>query len=280
MLQLCSNAVGSDSMTKMRKEDLERRRSEGRSRDFLEVLHRSMRVIEGMGAGGEALTLSDIARLTDLPRPSVKRILHTLTDLGYVAMVGRTFRLTPKIVRLATSFLGASGNSRVLQSTCEDLSSATGHSCLAGVLDDSDVLVVAYSISKRLMAPFLGVGVRFPAFCSAAGRILLGELNDDALDDFLERLDPSAQTDATILDKGRIKDAILLAREQGFSEMEDEYISGWRTVAYPLRRHDNSLLGAISLNCKKSPALTEVDFKRFSALCAETADGLRPVLVH
>lgn len=267
-------------MTRLRKDDAERRLAEGRSKDFLEVLHRSIRVIEGMGSGGQALTLSDIAKLTHLPRPSVKRILHTLDELGYVTTVGRTFRLTPKIVSLATSYLGASGNSRIVQSTCDELSDLTGQSCLAGVLEDQDVLVVAYSISKQLMAPFLGVGVRFPAFCTAAGRILLGELSDAELDDFLKRLAPSAQTEATVLDKSRIKEAILSAREQGFSEMEDEYVAGWRTIAYPVRRHDNSLFGALSLNCKKTPSLTDEEFRRFAVICADKAAALKPILVH
>lgn len=267
-------------MTRLREVDVERRKAEGRGKDFLEVLHRSISVIEGLGAGGQALTLSDIAQLVDLPRPSVRRILHTLNDLGYVTTVGRTFRLTPKILRLASSFLGSTGNSRILQAACEELSAATGQSCLAGMLDGQDVQVIAYSMPPSLMAPFLGVGTRFPAFCTAAGRILLGELDDAALDDFLDRLDPAAQTDATIVDRKRVRDAVLQARADGFSVMEDEYVVGWRTVAYPLRRHDDTLLGALSLNCKKSPSLTDEEFMRDSAFCAAKAAELKPILIH
>lgn len=267
-------------MTRLREVDSERRLAEGRGKDFLEVLQRSISVIEGLGAGGQALTLTDIAKHVDLPRPSVRRILHTLQELGYVTTVGRTFRLTPKILRLASAFLGSAGNAQVLQMACEELSAATGQSCLAGLLDGAEVQVVAYSMSPSLMAPFLGVGVRFPAFCTAAGRILLGELSDDALDDFLARLDPAAQTDATVIDKARVREAVVQARSEGFSIMEDEYVLGWRTVAYPLRRYDNSLLGSLSLNCKKSPSQTDDDFARFSAICAAKVAELKPLLIH
>lgn len=253
---------------------------EERSKDFLEALHRSIRVIEKMSSGGAALTLSDIAKLADLPRPTTKRILYTLSELGYVATVGRTFQLTPKVVRLATSFFGASGNSRLLQSACDDLSEATGQACMTCARDDADVLVVAYALSRELLAPYLGVGARFPAFCTAPGRLILAELDDAELDVFLEALEPVAQTDATVLDKERIRAGIVQAREQGFCVMEDEYIAGWWAVAYPLRRSDGSLLGALSLNCKKSSTTAHDDFRRYAHLCAEKAKALQPKLIH
>ncbi|MBB4857955.1 IclR family pca regulon transcriptional regulator [Novosphingobium chloroacetimidivorans] len=249
-----------------------------RSKDFLDALDRSIRVIEKMGSGSPALTLSDIAKMADLPRPTTKRILYTLSELGYVGNVGRNFALTPKVVRLATSFFGAGGKSRLVQVACDEISETTGQACLATVLDDTEVLVVAYAISQQLMAPYLGVGARFPAFCTAPGRLLLAQMDDNALDAFLAKLEPVAQTDATVLDKAAIRQGIVTARAQGFCVMEDEYIAGWWAVAYPLRRSDGSLFGALSLNCKKSPATTTAELGTYAKLCAERAKALEPQL--
>ena len=126
-------------MTRLRAADAQKRLQSGHGRDFLEVLARSMHVIEVLGRGQHALTLSDVARAADLPKPSVRRVLHTLCSLGYAELAGRNFKLTPKIMRLATAYLGTGGNSRVLQSACDHLSQLTGQSCLAGVLDGEDV---------------------------------------------------------------------------------------------------------------------------------------------
>ena len=43
--------------------------------DFLEALARGLRVIEAFGRDRRWLTLSDVARLVDLPRASVRRTL-------------------------------------------------------------------------------------------------------------------------------------------------------------------------------------------------------------
>ena len=62
--------------------------------DFLEALARGLRVLETFNQDRKALTLSDIARLVDLPRASVRRTLHTLVHLGYAETDDRLFRLT------------------------------------------------------------------------------------------------------------------------------------------------------------------------------------------
>ena len=63
--------------------------------EFLEALARGLRVIEAFNQDRRQLTLSDIAKLVDLPRASVRRTLHTLVQLGYAEMDDRMFRLQP-----------------------------------------------------------------------------------------------------------------------------------------------------------------------------------------
>lgn len=272
-------AQEASEVAKLRAADAEKREAAGHGRDFLEVLSRSFKVIETLGDRQQAFTISDLARATDLPKPSVRRILHTLCALGYAEADGRTFRLSPKIVRFATSFLASGGYSQVLQPACEELSRITGQSCLVGVLDDEEVLVIAYTMPQQLMARTLGVGFRFPAYCSAAGRILLAYKSERELADYLVKLKPVAHTDATITDKSVIRKEIVAARERGYVVMEDEFIMGWRTVAFPLYRHDGSVFGTLNLNCKKSPTLTDVEFSRFVKLCGRKAESLKSLLI-
>lgn len=260
-------------MPRLREEDTLRRHESGHGPNFLEALARSIRVIEAMGSGREALSLSDLARLTQLPKPSVGRILHTLCALGYAESVGRTFRLTPKVVRLATSFLGAGGNSRVLQEACDKLSAETLQSSFVAVLDGHEILTVAYAMPKQLLAPFRGVGARLPAVYTAAGRLLLSALPEQELESFLfaEEVTSLVTSEADLL---RIRAEIANARQAGFSSSDDEYIIGWRTIAYPLHRHDGQLFGALSLNCRKSAEFGPAEFDLAARACALAAQQL------
>ena len=59
------------------------------------------------------LTLSDVARLVDLPRAAVRRSLLTLAALGYVENDGRYFALSPQVLVLAQAYLSSSPVPRV-----------------------------------------------------------------------------------------------------------------------------------------------------------------------
>src|SRR4029078_9649840 len=99
-------------MARLRAEDAEKRAASGFGPDFLEAFARGLRVIGAFGRAKTHMTLSDVARPTDLPKPSVRRALYTLTCLGLAASDGRTFRLTPRIMELASAYLGSTPGSR------------------------------------------------------------------------------------------------------------------------------------------------------------------------
>ena len=180
------------------------------------------------------MTLSDVARATDLPKPSVRRALYTLTCLGLAASDGRTFRLTPRIMELASAYLGSNMVSTVVQPACERIGDRTEQSCFAAVLDGYDIVMIAHSLHGRpdVLAPT--IGLRRPAFNTAAGRAILSQLPDEALDAWLDKLEPKVMTDFTVTDKKALRAEILHVRKQGYAITAQELRRGYHAVAVPL----------------------------------------------
>src|SRR5215469_5451817 len=58
------------------------------SPDFIEAIARGLDVIRAFGPGQPVMSLAGVAAASDLPRPTARRILHTLEQLGYVRQVG------------------------------------------------------------------------------------------------------------------------------------------------------------------------------------------------
>ncbi|RYZ25077.1 MAG: hypothetical protein EOP01_10815, partial [Propionibacteriaceae bacterium] len=52
--------------------------------DFIEALARGLDVIRAFGTAGAPASLSDLAATAGLSRPTTRRILLTLAELGYV----------------------------------------------------------------------------------------------------------------------------------------------------------------------------------------------------
>src|SRR5712672_4469880 len=90
--------------------------------DFIESLDRGLRVFELFGVDRRPMTLSDLAKAADLPRATARRILFTLERAGFVASDGKLFRLTPRVLVLASAYLASNHVVSVLQPALDKLS--------------------------------------------------------------------------------------------------------------------------------------------------------------
>src|SRR5215471_4780151 len=128
-------------MGRLRQRDADRRAESGHGPEFSEALARGLNVITAFDEH-RRLTLSEVARAIDLPRATARRALYTLTHLGYVEIEGRLFRLTPKVLKLATAYLTSNLVSGVLQPACERICEKLDAFCSVAVLDGEDAVMV------------------------------------------------------------------------------------------------------------------------------------------
>ena len=266
-------------MARLRAVDAERRVARADRTDFLEALARGIAVLTAFNGERRQLTLSDVARATALPKATVRRALHTLLALGYVESEERLFRLTPKVLTLATAYLASSPAAGVVQPLCERISARIAEACSAAVLDRDEVVMIAHASPPRFIAPLPGIGFRLPAYCTALGRILLAALPEAALAAYLERLEPAAPTDRTRTDKSGLRAAVEAARRYGFSFVDQEAEPGFRSVAVPLRRYDGAVVAALNIGARIERAATETMLETYLPLLHAEAAALRPLLV-
>jgi IclR family pca regulon transcriptional regulator len=260
-------------MPALKRTAAERRLVEASGPDFLEALARGLRVLEVFNQDRRQLTLSDIAKLVDLPRASVRRTLHTLVQLGYAEMDDRLFRLMPRVLMLARAFLLSNAVADILQPAVERLSEEVNELCSAAVLDGEDIMMIAHASPKRIIPVSAQVGFRLPAVQTALGRVLLATLADRQLDDFLSQVHPKKLTKSSTVDRSELRKAILKAREDGYALVDQEVEVGFRSIAVPLRRLDGRPIAALNIgaNSERIPlkAMHGQFFPKLHALAKE-----------
>jgi IclR family transcriptional regulator, pca regulon regulatory protein len=83
------------------------------SPDFIEAIARGLDVIRAFGPGQPVMSLAGVAAASDLPRPTARRILLTLEQLGYVRAgagpSGSGYELTPRVLDLGMSYVLSRG---------------------------------------------------------------------------------------------------------------------------------------------------------------------------
>ena len=82
---------------------------EGTGPDFIEALARGLEVITAFQPRQPVMSLTDMATATGLARPTARRILLTLVELGYVRPQGGGFDLTPRVLDLGVAYVRSMG---------------------------------------------------------------------------------------------------------------------------------------------------------------------------
>lgn len=215
--------------------------------DYVQSLARGLSVIEAFGTACRPLSLTEVAARTGLTRAGARRALLTLQQLGYVALEGRTFRLLPRILKLGYAYLTSLDVWEAAQPFIEDLVARLGEQCTASVLDGDEIVCVARVQTHRLMNVNLAVGSRLPASACAMGRVLLGALDEPALDRYLAAASPPSFTPFTLTEPRALSDAVERARLNGYALVDQELEIGLRSLAVPIRDRGDRVVAAMTV---------------------------------
>ncbi|MEM9514066.1 MAG: IclR family transcriptional regulator C-terminal domain-containing protein [Actinomycetota bacterium] len=216
--------------------------------EHVQSLERGIAVIRSFSADTPRQTLADVSRATGLTRATSRRLLLTLVDLGYARTDGKTFELTPSILDLGYSFLASLGIDQIAQPFIEQLSEDVHESSSISVLDDTDIVYVARVPTKRIMNVSIGLGSRFPAYQTSMGRVLLAELDNDAIISIFERSDRDRRTPRTVTDGASLLEHIERVRADGWALLDQELELGVRSVAAPVRDAHGCAVAAINVS--------------------------------
>src|SRR3981189_1606408 len=210
--------------------------------DFIESLDRGLRVLELFGGGQQPMTLSDLAKAADLPRATARRILFTLERAGFVATDGKLFRLMPRVLVLASSYLASNHVVSVLQPALDRLSGEAQEISSMAILDGNDVVFIARASPTRIFSAGIDIGYRLPAFCTSVGRVLLSRLPDEELAAALDKMDLAPLTPFTVTDKKLLLKTVIADRAKGYSLVDREAEPAFRSISVPVRRSDGALV--------------------------------------
>src|SRR5919107_1752952 len=114
----------------------------GAGPDFVESLARGLDVLACFDADHRTMSLSEVATAAGLARPTARRLLLTLEELGFVRSSGGVFELTPKVLTLGMAYVGALGLWDIARPHMEALVARTGESSSMAQLDGSDIVYV------------------------------------------------------------------------------------------------------------------------------------------
>ncbi|TQM33366.1 IclR family transcriptional regulator domain-containing protein [Nocardia bhagyanarayanae] len=242
------------------------------SPEYVQSLGRGLAVIRSFDAEHPRRTLSEVAAATDLTRATARRFLLTLVDLGYVRTDGSQFWLTPRVLELGYSFLSSLSLPDLAGPHLEALAEKVRESTSVSILDGTDIVYVARVPVSRIMTVSISIGTRFPAFATSMGRVLLADLDPQALERYLAGADLTPITPSTITTAAHLRAELQRVRAEGYCVVDQELEHGLRSMAAPIHDRHGTVVAAVNISTHAARySLAEVHDRLIPALLETSA---------
>jgi IclR family transcriptional regulator, pca regulon regulatory protein len=229
----------------------------GTGPDFVESLARGLDVLRCFDQHHREMSLAEVAAGTGLARPTARRLLLTLEELGYVRSRDGAFSLTPKVITLGTAYVASLGLWEIARPHLQKLVHLTGESSSMAQLDGSDIVYVARVSVPKIIALRVDIGTTFPAQQTSQGKVLLAALAPGDLDAVLEIPSRSGLPTATGRTRSELDEELVRVRARGWALADEELAPGVRSVAVPVRDAAGAVRAAMNVTVHAAETTTE-----------------------
>jgi DNA-binding IclR family transcriptional regulator len=214
---------------------------------------RTLDIFELLAADPNGLTVSEISRSLGLARSSTHGLVRTLHSRGYLMQDGsRRFHLGARLIQLGLNVADRLELRVAARGPLERLVAATRDTALLVVPDRGDLLYVDKILSDaRDVRTDPRVSSRRPLQCSSLGKALLAALDDQAVEELIDRIGIERATEHSIADRHTLMEDLERTRARGYSVDAQEAILGVWCVGAPVRDHTGRSIAAISLSTIK-----------------------------
>jgi IclR family transcriptional regulator, pca regulon regulatory protein len=244
------------------------------SPDFIEALARGLDVIRVFQPRQPVMSLAAVASAAGLARPTARRILLTLEQLGYVRSADRGFELTPRVLELGLPYVLSRSMWEVARPHMEALVARTHESSSIAQLDGSDIVYVARVAVPKIITLAVTIGTRFPAMQTSLGKVLLAALPADQAEEVLAEASRSLVTPRWQPDRTERTAELRAVRARGWSLTDEQLAPGIRSVAAPLRDGDGRVVAAMNVTVHAAETPVNVLTGEYLPMLLETAGAI------
>lgn len=226
-----------------------------------------MDVVEYVVQTGRAVSVAELTRNLDLPKPTAHRICASLEELRMLVRdpIARGMLAGPRLTRLALDALLATAEDgprrRIIRSIVEE----AGETCTLTVMDGDEVLCLDRVESTNPLQVQLYAGSRVPLHCTASGKLFLAFLAKAKRQKLLRAVALKAHTPNTIVELSALEVELEGIRKAKVSTDDEEFLPGLAAVAVPIFDVRGSVCAALSLNAPAARMHTS-DAEKIGAL--------------
>jgi DNA-binding IclR family transcriptional regulator len=211
---------------------------------------RAVSILRAIAESTDDLTLSQIAHLVGLPRPSAHRQLRVLRDEGMVTRDPETrrYRPGPEFYRLAALVVGNHEVVDLAIPYMKRLVEETGESSVLGLYhpEGPHMIYAAQIPSKHALGYRIELNTPSSLVWGATGRAILSALPEGEAEKAISRAEP-APGDGRELTPAQLRRDLSSIRRRGYASTHGHKIPGAHAIAAPVRGSSSRVVGSLSI---------------------------------
>lgn len=219
-----------------------------RPKTRLSSVANAIRLIKAFSDDEYEIGISDLGKRLLLPKSTVHRLASTLIDAGMLEQNAENgkYRLGLILFELGSLVRRKMDFSNAAKPTLMALREKTGETVHLAILGHTSIIYINSLESKQAIRMTMDVGVRKPAYCTAAGKILLAFEVPDVTEHILSTGLPE-RTPNTITEIAALRKELAAIRTLGYAFDDEECELGLRCIAAPVRNYSGNVIAATSV---------------------------------
>lgn len=224
-----------------------------------------------ISAEGRDVSLTDLSRGLNLPKGTVHRILATLVKNKYLQQDPNTrkYVLGLRFMDIECILNSRQTLRRAISPLLKQLHSRCKETVSAAILVENEIEYVDRYESEMNLRVAINIGTRFPAHCTATGKVMLSALSDEEVKRIYRpgrKLSPSTENSVGTFPQLRL--ALETVRREGVGRDYEECLIGVHCIAAPIANREQRVVAAVSISGPRE------------RLTMEKMDDLKPLLLE
>lgn len=213
-------------------------------------------------------TLTELANEKELNISTVKRLVNTLTNYGYLEKdpITKKYRLGLANIRLSGVLTTTMEIYKEARPILYRLVEKYNENVHIGVLEETNVLYLDKFESMYSTPLASHIGKRNPAYCTGCGKVLLAYKSEHIQEELLKKIAQQGFeqfASKTVKTVEELKSDLIKIVKNGYEISTDELADGFSSIAVPIKDFSGEVISAISItgrteNVKSSSLLDDL----------------------
>jgi len=229
------------------------------------IVKKAFIILKAISQSAKGLRISEISNMLNISKSTVHGITAALDDQGAITRdsVSKRYTIGITLMELGKAAFERIDFKELAQPVMEELMEQCQESVFLGIRNNDRVTVIDIIESRKDFKITSPIGTSLPLPAGATGKLFLSRMEPKDLQKYLHSDPLIRYTANTITDPDQYEKELIKVRKNGFAFDDEEYISGVRAVAAPIKRY-GAYIPAIwvvgfkaSMTQKKIPAIIE-----------------------